>query len=142
MSLTTFQLDTSARHHSISASSRALTEIPWSPTPTPGPSSTLPTAPSEPQIDPYITDPNNPINSVERDIPAVQLDNEGPRVSPRKNKGKRKATTPPATVETEQPTGPKKRAPKIKLGPKEDLALVQFCLKYPDTYGRSKSDVN
>lgn len=142
MPLSTFQLDTSIRHHSISASSRAPTEIPWSPTPTPGPLSTLPTAPSEPQIDPRITDPNDPINSVERHTPAVQLDNKAPRISPRKNKGKRKATTPPATVETEQSTGPKKRAPKIKLGPKEDLALVQFCLKYADTYGRSKSDVH
>ena len=94
----------------------------------------------ESQIDPRITDPNNPVNSIERYTPAVlQPEHEALRVSPRKNRGKRKAATPTAN-ELEQPTGPKKRTPRIKLSPAEDLALIQYCLKYSDTYGRSKSD--
>ena len=140
MQTSSFQLDSTIRHPSIISSSRSPSELPWSPTPTPGPSSARPTVPLEPQIDPRITDPNNPVNSVERYTPAVQP--EALRVSPRKKKGKRKATTPPLnTQEPEQPTGPKKKTARIKLSPAEDLALIQYCLKYSDTYGRSKPDV-
>ena len=62
-----------------------------------------PTAASESQIDPRITDPNNPVNSIEGYTPAVlQPENEALRVSPRKSRGKRKATTSTAN-ELEQP---------------------------------------
>ena len=144
MSISTFQLNTSIRHSSsiiIFSSSRPPSELPWSPTPTPEPFSTRPTAPPEPQIDPRITDRNDPINSVERYTPAVvQSENEALRVSPRKNKGKKKTTTPSA-LEPEQPTGPKRKTPRTKRSPGEDLALIQFCLKHDDIYGRSKKDV-
>ncbi|KAL2058247.1 hypothetical protein ABVK25_001865 [Lepraria finkii] len=141
MSISTFQLNTSRRHPSITSGSNPPSELPWSLTPTLGPSSTRPIAPSEPQIHPRITAPNNPINSVERfTLAVVQSENEALRVSPRKNKGKRKTTTP-SVLEPEQPTGPKRKTPRTKLSPREDLALIRFCLKHADTYGQSKKDV-